>query len=512
MRRMNRISLTLSAIFSLTLFNSCTSNKPISTVTIEGHIDNFEKYADQYVTVQIYINDLSSGTQLSHSGFIDKDGTYQIDFEKYYPQDIYFRYGNRGITIFVDPGDKLITNINADQFINREANNAIFFSGDNKITNENIYLYQTRYYNEIPQQYRGDPDFHAQKLTPEKYKDYLYNRKKVHTDYLNKFIAQNDVSKAFIKWAKYDIEYNCAEALIDYYRQQRQVRIRNNVPEASIYDTDSLYYDFFTEFKLDNPSANICSAYFYYLIGYNEYHIQKLFQKYGLEDVDDLYQARFKQIIDTCHGFCKEVLLTQLFSNVLETRVSDALDENYQLYLANVSTDYLRNHVIKKYQLIHGNKKVTKAPDNAFLTDLTDIYEADKILDTISNKHNGKVIYIDCWATWCPHCLEEMPLSMKLQEYFNKQDVGFVYLCMDSPKPIWKDTVSKLKLKGDHYFLDNKQSEIIKPLLNVVSFPHYVLIGKNGIILKIGAERPSVPLQNQLNQNLINQISELLKG
>jgi len=44
---------------------------------------------------------------------------------------------------------------------------------------------------------------------------------------------------------------------------------------------------------------------------------------------------------------------------------------------------------------------------------------------------NGKVRVINYWASWCPPCIEEMPLFSRLQERYSKQGVQFVGIGID---------------------------------------------------------------------------------
>lgn len=44
---------------------------------------------------------------------------------------------------------------------------------------------------------------------------------------------------------------------------------------------------------------------------------------------------------------------------------------------------------------------------------------------------NGKIRVINYWATWCPPCVEEMPIFSRLQERFAAQGVQFVGIGMD---------------------------------------------------------------------------------
>lgn len=46
---------------------------------------------------------------------------------------------------------------------------------------------------------------------------------------------------------------------------------------------------------------------------------------------------------------------------------------------------------------------------------------------------DGKKIVLNFWASWCPPCLEEMPLFVKLQKRYADAGVQFVGVAIDTP-------------------------------------------------------------------------------
>ncbi len=123
------------------------------------------------------------------------------------------------------------------------------------------------------------------------------------------------------------------------------------------------------------------------------------------------------------------------------------------------------------------------------------------ILDEIITKNKGKVIYVDCWATWCSPCMGEMPNSKALMREFKGKDVAFVFLCLNSQEDIWRSTVDSLKIEGQHYFLTKKQSNDLRFLLKIQGIPYYILYGKDGSISEQPTLRPG-QMKNRINKLL----------
>ena len=44
-------------------------------------------------------------------------------------------------------------------------------------------------------------------------------------------------------------------------------------------------------------------------------------------------------------------------------------------------------------------------------------------LNEFISAHQGKVIYVDYWASWCAPCIAEMPSAKKLQKELNKNQI-----------------------------------------------------------------------------------------
>lgn len=48
----------------------------------------------------------------------------------------------------------------------------------------------------------------------------------------------------------------------------------------------------------------------------------------------------------------------------------------------------------------------------------------------------GKVLVINFWATWCPPCLEEIPLFVRLQRQMGEQGLQFVGIAIDEREKV----------------------------------------------------------------------------
>ena len=53
-----------------------------------------------------------------------------------------------------------------------------------------------------------------------------------------------------------------------------------------------------------------------------------------------------------------------------------------------------------------------------------------------SEEWKGKVLVVNFWATWCPPCLEEIPLFMEFQEAHRAHGLQFVGVALEDAQPV----------------------------------------------------------------------------
>lgn len=127
-------------------------------------------------------------------------------------------------------------------------------------------------------------------------------------------------------------------------------------------------------------------------------------------------------------------------------------------------------------------------------THIKDLNTAESVnvtLDDVLSKYEGKVIYLDFWASWCGPCKREMPHSLKMQETFKGKDVAFVYISTDRNVDSWKASIKSLKVTGEHYRVNQNVHTEMNKRFNVSYIPRYVLIDKKGNVVNATANRPS---------------------
>lgn len=111
-------------------------------------------------------------------------------------------------------------------------------------------------------------------------------------------------------------------------------------------------------------------------------------------------------------------------------------------------------------------------------------------LHEILQKYQGKLVYLDFWASWCAPCRAEMPNAARLKEQLKDEPIVFVYLGYNDQPAAWQKARDQLGIEGEHYLLDSAAIRKADAVFGINGIPHYAIIGPDGNILQTRADRP----------------------
>ena len=114
----------------------------------------------------------------------------------------------------------------------------------------------------------------------------------------------------------------------------------------------------------------------------------------------------------------------------------------------------------------------------------------------------GKVVLIDCWATWCSPCMALMPELKELYEQSRKDGLEIVGVSFDQDAAKFKKTCAKLELPWPQVIVphDEKTRQLWQEVTGIGSIPRLFLIDREGVLR---ADTPS---------KLKEEVTRLLKA
>jgi thiol-disulfide isomerase/thioredoxin len=516
---MNFIRIIFTLTVASLIFIECQSetknflNKS-KEVIITGQVINRSNY--QAKSIAIIINDVASGEQLRVVDDLDEEGRFEGRFDRFYPQEVMLKYETI-FTVFVHPGDSIHIQIDAEKLGTDEGTlHALSFSGDAVEENETISKFLAWF---IPLRNKESNSRWAEyKCDPKQYIQYRDSLRKYYHQSRIEFLEKNKVTKIIDAWMFYEIEDDYFHNLVFYpFLHQK----KNKLPAD--WEAPCEYYRFFENVQL--PIESAYNASFLKPLGgeffmfYISSKIQNELKNRGLAN-DTIFSDGRKGhiwkvnndsiIIDgiqryTPKGIFRQVVLNWFFTYQLKEKMSIDLYDKYSTIISTeIKEPFLKVPLMETYKEI---KEIAENQDTLRkpMFNGSENTPGIDILKQILEGNKGKVIYIDCWATWCSPCLMEMPYSRKLLHELKDEAVEFVFLCFNSPKEAAQKKVTELKLGGIHYFLDDDQSNHLQKILAFSSFPNYLLVDKDGQVVKSGSDlRPDEKETKSEIMKLIN--------
>lgn len=104
-------------------------------------------------------------------------------------------------------------------------------------------------------------------------------------------------------------------------------------------------------------------------------------------------------------------------------------------------------------------------------------------LAALVDSHQGKVVLVDFWATWCSPCVEKFPHTVALAEKYRKEGLVAISVSLDDPDGLEQVQKFLTSQGADFEHLvskDGGSSESMEAFQLDAAVPHYRLYDRTG--------------------------------
>ncbi|MDL2322499.1 TlpA family protein disulfide reductase [Bacteroidales bacterium OttesenSCG-928-A17] len=332
----------------------------------------------------------------------------------------------------------------------------------------------------------------------EKWHNFVYELE-FKSVYFNKTLSNFEdffplIESKKIEIDNYNVDYKGNKVFNKKFEEYRKLDFLNYAfgfnmkPRTKLPNTED-----FTEFYKTTSLADVTSSEEITNYPYSGYFIQVYSLIYPSLHRDQLTEEELKN-----YGSVFAILdrfLPEIKNELIQGEVALSWAERLNSYdeFVNFREKY-SNYFITEKQKKHFTsylKKVANNTDNQVATDFT--FEDINGKKVSLSDFQGKMVYIDVWATWCGPCIREIPALKKVEEEYHSKDIVFMSISVDSDKDKqkWKDFVKKENLVGVQLFAGNQSDDLLMLPYKINAIPHFILIGKDGKIISAKAPRPS---------------------
>ncbi|MBF6611452.1 MAG: thioredoxin family protein [Chryseobacterium sp.] len=110
----------------------------------------------------------------------------------------------------------------------------------------------------------------------------------------------------------------------------------------------------------------------------------------------------------------------------------------------------------------------------------------------VLKSHEGKVLIIDFWASWCRDCILALPKTEEIKNRF--PEVEFVYFSLDRTFDQWKKGLDKYEIAGQkNYWFDEGWKNNFNNYVELNWVPRFMVINQQGKIADYYAISPEDP-------------------
>ena len=483
------------------------------TATLQGIIDGYDPRLG-FTTGLIYLSDLLTDEDFPTVVLINPDGMFSVRLPLQHPMSLNLLINNAWLPFFLEPGQTQTMYLNWEDLLARSrARDRNFplsntqFMGDgahmsclakalSEGTSYNFSKLMQAVETQTPAQFKESPKLEM--VTWQQEADSLAAIYGASQKAAN-LIRQSSLLKEGEMFLSYDMyrTFNTPEGT------------ENEALKAPVTED---FYDFLRRMPVDEPEVLACDGVSVFL---NRFEFMRILWKVRTamevdpewtdeEEVRHWHEhevaerARMDSLVAELCGKDNPFLWQVAGLHQLKSRLQELNNpEERQAYLKQQKEKvkdypYLMAVADKVYAdlLEEERSKTYELPEG----------EATDIFRRIIKEHEGKVLFVDFWATTCAPCRAGIEATAELRrKYKDHPDFKFIYITgeRESPRSDYEKYVDE-HLKGEaSYYLSAKEYSYMRQLFKFNGIPHYEMVEKDGTIFR--SSRSTHDLENYLN-------------
>jgi peroxiredoxin len=439
---------------------------PISTVSIRGTV-SFPAAMEAKI---LLFNDPLQYAESHYYMTFQGGNQFSMNFSLEKAQFAEFQYGDQTMKIWLEPGNSMDITFDGSNF-----KQSLKFEGKGSAANNFLKQFQEAF-----------PDLSQKVETTMSvsdavtYKKYILDLSAQRSLFMHNDPYYNQTPQSFqILFSKNE----------NYWTGFQLLRYAFDKPlfdgqwEPLVLNAD--YYDFLARMHISTVGLLEYEDYRAFLEKYLEY--KKL--------VPENKELSFVQLAEKfLNG--ESLWLFQAKNLIISARTGKQLENEPAMltFQNNCAYPSLKTAVINIANESKGIKKGMKAPS----FELHDAQGNTVKLEDL----RGKMVFMDFWATWCEHCIEEMPNLQSLAREYEAKGVAMVFVSFDKDQNFWKSFVSGLH--GTQLWGETISNSMVSKMYGVRALPASFVLDKEGNILKAESGGTSLELTRQLIDSQLN--------
>lgn len=437
---------------------------------------------------------------------VSKEGVCTIPLSKTQTGYVMIRGFKKTVVLFVQPGDKLVADI--DSAVKKN---------DIRVTGNNAAGQDLLNNGTMPESYYTIISRYSRDSTVALIKEHVAQDKEKALSAFTPLLQQKKISKTFFDFVKLTLDYAYAAAEGEAFAAQFYLtklspahpRYKAVFPEDYAKAWDELY----RQYPLTNPGLPRLPSFDMFSERYlNSYYWFKLVQRgdsISVKDENDAVRMRMQWITAAFPANLVEYMQASILYGIylqqeFESILPEVFKEFQHKYPKSVYTPFLapmNDKVIAYHKAANGSF----AGEEQVIEDYSNINS----FAGLTEKFKGKMFYIDMWATWCGPCKAEFAFKDDLHHYLKGKGIPMLYISMDEDRrdEQWKTMIKYYGLSGYHV---RTNDALRKDLMNIFwdgkgyAIPRYVLVDAQGKIVEKKALQPSdkEKLYQQISKHL----------